>query len=135
MPRVTVEKRRHVAIVDDDEACILILKEFLESKGMTVEGFSTAEALLAISPHRFSAVLLDINLPGIWGSECGFLLRCCGYQGTIIAISGNVELWSRDDLHDLGFTYALGKPIKPNELISILKAQAIHGERKRKRGA
>jgi FixJ family two-component response regulator len=110
-----------VAIVDDDVESTLILRDFLESKELAAECFADAEALLDARPRRFEAILLDINLPGIWGSECSYQLRTNGYGGPIIAISGNIEFWSADDLRDLGFTCALGKPLNPPQLIALLQ--------------
>src|SRR3989339_406430 len=107
------ESRACVAIVDDDEESTLILQEFLESKGLAAERFLNAEALLGAIPCRFAAMLLDIHLPGIWGTECGYELRRRGYSGPIIAISGNIESWDQGDLQDLGFTCSLGKPLDP----------------------
>jgi DNA-binding response OmpR family regulator len=113
--------KARVAIVDDDEESTLILQEFLESRGLSAERFLAAEALLAATPCRFAAILLDINLPGMWGSECGFELRRRGYSGPIIAISGNIEIWDPGDLRDLGFTCALGKPVEPRQLLGLLR--------------
>lgn len=115
------EIRAGVAIVDDDEESASLLQEFLEGKGFSVVWFAEAEPLLVAKPHRFAAMLLDINLPGMWGSECGFHLRCGGYTGPIIAISGNIELWEKGDLQDLGFTCALGKPVNLKQLINLLR--------------
>jgi len=114
-----------VAIVDDDEESALILQEFLESKGLSAEKFVEAEALLAEAFHRFAAILLDINLPGMWGSECAYELRRRRYSGPIIAISGNIERWDQGDLQDLGFTCALGKPLEPKRLLDLLRKTII----------
>lgn len=110
-----------VAIVDDDVESTLILRDFLEGKELTGECFHDAEALLDAKPSRFDAILLDINLPGISGTECCSRLRANGYGAPIIAISGKIELWNSDDLKRLGFTCALGKPLNPPQLVGLLK--------------
>lgn len=117
-----------VAIVDDDEDSTLVLQEFLETKGLSAERFSMAEALLDADPNRFTAILLDLNLPGMWGSECGFELRRRGYIGPIIAISGNIEIWDSGDIHYLGFTDKMSKPIQPKELIEVLRKYLMRSE-------
>ena len=122
-----VTNRAFVAIVDDDEETAQILQEFLEHKGVAIEWFPDAEAILKSNPARFSAILLDICLPGMWGSECGFELRQHGYTGPIIAISGTIERWDQADLQDLGFTHVMGKHLKSAELVALLKEYILAG--------
>jgi CheY-like chemotaxis protein len=110
-----------IAIVDDDVDSILSLRDYLENEKMSTECFADAEALLGAHPCRFDAILLDINLPGIYGSECSYRLRCIEYKGPIIAISGSIELWDTDDLKELGFTCILSKPLNPIQLITLLR--------------
>ena len=112
-----------VAIVDDDEDSGLLMQEFLESRGMSSERFLDAEALLDAVPLRFTAILLDINLPKMLGSECGFRLRKLGYVAPLIAISGNMERWNLDELVALGFTCAWTKPLNLNSLIYLLQEE------------
>ncbi|MHC4885978.1 MAG: response regulator [Planctomycetota bacterium] len=120
-----------VAIVDDDVESSLVLRDYLEGKGLSVECFADAEALLDGNPGRFDAILLDLNLPGIWGHECSYRLRRTGYAGLIVAISGNLELWSEHDLADFGFTCALGKPLNPSQLITLLNEGTTGAEEDR----
>ncbi len=114
------DKQVCVAIVDDDVDSGELMQEFLESRGMPSERFLDAEALLDALPLRFTAILLDINLPNMLGSECGFQLRQLGYVAPIIAISGNMEQWNMGDLENLGFTCVLTKPRNLNSLINLL---------------
>lgn len=116
----TIMSSVRVAVVDDDVETNLILRDFLEGNDLSVECFADAETLMESNPCRFDVILLDINLPGIWGSECSFRLRNIGYAGTIFAISGNIELWDPDDLKELGFSGSLGKPMDPRHLIDLL---------------
>jgi FixJ family two-component response regulator len=106
-----------IAIVDDDLDCATIVAEFLEMENLRTQIYSSAEAILDAGPQQYQAILLDIRLPGMWGSECGFQLRKKGYRGPIIAISGNINYWDKDDLNDLGFTDALSKPFDPQQLL------------------
>jgi DNA-binding response OmpR family regulator len=116
-----------IAIVDDDLDCATIVSEFLEMENLQTQIFSSAEAILDSGPEQFQAILLDIRLPGMWGSECGFQLRKKGYHGPIIAISGNIDYWDKEDLDDLGFTDYLSKPLDPKKLLaSVLGAISKH---------
>ena len=110
-----------VAIVDDDDETTGILAEFLERRELRTRTFDSAEGIRDCRPQQFDAIILDINLPGMWGTECSYRLRRNGYEGPIIAITGNLEGWDEDDLYDLGFTCVLGKPFDPKELAACVK--------------
>ena len=114
-----------IALVDDDEETTALLKEFLESQGVKVECFRSAEKMLSAAPARFGAIVLDIHLPGMWGSECGAELRGFGYKGPLIAITGNIEDWDPDDLRDLGFDHTLPKPFDPHSLVECVRKYAM----------
>ncbi len=91
MQSISKGRRLCVALVDDEEETSSVLAEFLERKEWRTEIFIVAEDLLNSKPNRFHAVILDIHLPGMWGTECAFRLRNGGYKNPIIAITGNIE--------------------------------------------
>ncbi len=123
MTILEANKQFCVAIVDDDDDSGSLMQEFLESRGMVSERFLDAESLLDALPLCFTGILLDLNLPNMPGSECGFKLRRLGYVAPIIAISGNMERWDLDELMHLGFTRALAKPLNLNSLIHLLQEE------------
>ncbi len=112
-----------VAVVDDDEDSALILQEFLTKRGVGAECFTAAENLITAEVERFDAVILDLHLPGMWGSQCSYELRRRGYDGLIIGLTGNLEHWDPEDLADLGFTCALGKPLDTRKLLECLASR------------
>ncbi|MBN1809157.1 MAG: response regulator transcription factor [Planctomycetes bacterium] len=109
-----------VAIVDDDEHLARLLSEYLVARGAESSSFRSAEDLLAADVRNFQAVVLDIHLPGIWGSECIFKLRNQGYSGLAIAITGHVDKWDREDLKDLGFDGFFAKPFEPADMVGFI---------------
>ncbi len=59
-----------ILIVEDEERQRRILKKHLTNAGFSVEDFGTGEeALAAIEARNFDAILTDLRLPGIDGSE------------------------------------------------------------------
>jgi DNA-binding response OmpR family regulator len=114
-----------IALVDDEEETTALLKEFLEHQGVEVECFQSAEKMLSAEPARFGAIVLDIHLPGMWGSECGAELRNFGYKGPLIAVTGNIEDWDPDDLRDLGFDHTLPKPFDPHDLLECVRKYVL----------
>lgn len=77
-------------------------------QGLKVQTFHYVERIHNFDLDDFDSIILDIQLPGMWGSEYGYTLRQIGYKDPIIAISGNLENWDKDDLTDPGFTCASG---------------------------
>jgi FixJ family two-component response regulator len=116
-------------LVIDDEAEMMAFV----SRVATGVGF---EVLTTASPDEFKAkvaswqpscVVLDIVMPGIDGIELmGFLARQ-NYRGVIVAISGFSPIYleaAKKFGHgwQLGAIHTLTKPIRVDELRSVLKA-------------
>ena len=109
-----------VAIVDDDDALAMLLAEVLSRRGVEVEVFGSAEDLLAGDVRSFAAIVLDLRLPGMWGSECVYRLRQMGVCSQVIAMTGFGDEWDEDDLRDLGFDRVYYKPLDVKEFTEAL---------------
>ncbi|MBU1125596.1 MAG: response regulator [Candidatus Omnitrophica bacterium] len=63
-------KEKLILLVDDEAAIRMVLRKFLESKGYKVQEAENGEKAVEIAQaQKFSAVLLDMNMPGIDGLE------------------------------------------------------------------
>ncbi len=74
-PAATPQKRR-VLVIDDDEALLDVVREFLRSSGYEVE--TARHGFLAgylAGHHRPDVILLDIMMPGLDGYEVLSLMR------------------------------------------------------------
>jgi len=98
----------------------MMLGEYLKSRGFDAVPFNCAEGLLEQDISSFAAIVLDIQLPGMWGSECAFKVRETGFDGLLLAITGYMEKWDEDDLSDLGFDEVFSKPFEPESIAKIL---------------
>jgi DNA-binding response OmpR family regulator len=67
---------------------------------------------------QYKAILLDLNLPDMHGSEVCERLRKEGNTTPILIISGTQDIQSRVSLLDCGADDFLGKPFDPLELIA-----------------
>src|SRR5215204_5110724 len=68
--------RARVLIVDDDSANLVVLLEMLLAEGMTAAAVTSgAQALELLAHAPFDAVLLDIHMPGLAGTEVLTRLR------------------------------------------------------------
>src|SRR6267142_2309446 len=58
----------NVFLIEDDETLAYALRRYLESEGLTVATFATAEAFLrAFSGEQRGCLVVDLVLPGVGG--------------------------------------------------------------------
>ena len=82
-----------VFIVDDDEAMRSSLQWLIESVGLSVECFESAEAFLnAYHPGRSGCLLLDVRMPGMGGLELQEYLRRHEISIPVIIITGHGDV-------------------------------------------
>jgi two-component system OmpR family response regulator len=111
-----------VLIIDDDAALGAMLTEFLASEGFEVEAVQQGRAgATAALSGRYAAVLLDIMLPGISGTE---VLRQIRHESQVPVIMLTAK---GDDIDrvvglEMGADDYISKPFNPRELLARLKA-------------
>jgi DNA-binding response OmpR family regulator len=119
-----VEKRKLIAIVEDDPHLAELFYDILECYGqwklqIFSDGQSAKDQLPELGAHL---ILLDVGLPNLDGVSLYKILR--GHSNTknipIIVITGSYD-W---ELHRMGLQTGLllRKPFNMHELLSIIKA-------------
>jgi DNA-binding response OmpR family regulator len=84
---------KRVLVVDDDEDTLHVVKQILAIQGFDVRSANDGQTALAtVSEFEPQAVLLDLGLPDMSGSEVARRLRLT-YGGTlrIVAVTGSDE--------------------------------------------
>jgi len=82
-----------VFVVDDDQAMRNSLKWLIESVGMRVETFGSANAFIdAYYPGRSGCLLLDVRMPGMSGLDLQELFLRQGIRIPIIIITGHGDV-------------------------------------------
>ena len=111
-----------VLIVDDDQRLCRMLKEYLESNGMSVGVINNGDQLeAAIAARSPDIIILDIMLPGKDGLEVLKDLR--GSHATpVIMLTAKGEDTDRIVGLELGADDYLAKPFNPRELLARIKA-------------
>jgi CheY-like chemotaxis protein len=117
-----------VLIVDDDVILRALAAGLLEQMGCESEGVATgAEASAAVARaagagRAFDLVLLDQHLWQETGQEVCQRLRDEGFEGSIVAISGDGFTLDRQ-LREAGFDADLKKPFSAQELYACVEGQ------------
>jgi DNA-binding NtrC family response regulator len=91
--------RPRLLVVDDDPALRRMLTGTLTRWGYDVIAASDgAEALLQFRAHEgeFSAIVSDVDMPGMDGLEFARAVRQAGFEGRLVIMSGRLTV---DELH------------------------------------
>lgn len=117
------QARKHILIVDDAATVRMYHRSILEEAGYLVaeaiNGFEALEKALSV---RFDLHLVDVNMPQMDGY--GFLraLRAAdGVQAPAIMVSTEAEDGDRRLAFEAGANHYLAKPIRPPQLLRIVK--------------
>lgn len=113
-----------VFIVDDDDAVRRALARLVESTGLCVEGFSSAQAFME---HRRACaspacLVLDVQLPGLSGLELQRALRETSETLPIIFISGHGDIPMTVSAMKAGAADFLAKPVSDTALLDAIGA-------------
>lgn len=111
-----------VFVVDDDAAVRDSLTALIESDGLPVETFASAEDFLAAyRPGRPGCLLLDLLMPGMGGLELQRLLAARGIELPIIFLTGHGSV--RDSVRALrgGAVDFLEKPPDPGIVLAEVR--------------
>ncbi len=121
-------------IVDDDAELCVLLKEFLQREGFTVECVHDGHAGLAAAKQTgYDLIVLDVMLPGIDGFEVLKQLRRES-RIPVLMLTARGEDIDRIVGLELGADDYLPKPFNPRELAARIKAILRRTEAKADRG-
>ena len=106
-----------VAVVDDDEAIVGLLRHTMESRGLTVTTFADGEAAVAgltgnVPEVQASVILLDVDVPALNGFEVLRRLNSGGVTERSSVVMLTARTGESDILAalDLGATDHIAKP-------------------------
>ena len=94
--RAKPDGARTIYIVDDDEAVRDSLALLLESHGLAVKAYQSADAFLGdYRPGRDGCLVLDLHMPGMGGIDLLERFRPGALDMPVIIISGQADSASR----------------------------------------
>src|SRR5215510_14574191 len=116
-----------VAIVDDDRSVQNALKDLMESAGLSVQCFGSAEEFLEWNHRNQAASLVtDIRMPGMSGLELQAKLRAEGSRIPIIFITARGDEKIKMQAMKAGAIDFLPKPFDDEVLLEKVRA-ALEG--------
>ena len=116
-----VENDSLVFVVDDDPSIRQTLTWLIESVGIRVETFSSADAFLKRERHYGPACLiLDVRMPGMTGLELQKKLKISGFELPVIFISAHNGLRIRQEALEGGAVAFLQKPFDDQALLDAI---------------
>lgn len=114
-----------VLIVDDDHEFRLSLGKTLAKQGYAVEtAVDGMEALRALQTNTFDLVITDHRLPGLPGMELLGEIRRCSPRPAVILVTAYGDESMRHRAREAGAYAFLDKPVKREEILTLV-AQAL----------
>ncbi len=121
-----------VFVVDDDQAMRSSLQWLIESMGMQVETYDSAQAFLdAYYPGRAGCLLLDVRMPGMSGLELQAYLAKREHRIPVIIITGHGDVSMAVKAMKNGAVDFIEKPFDDEALIVSIRNALQHDEKQR----
>jgi DNA-binding response OmpR family regulator len=121
--RVNVSPSERILVVEDDHAVQKALRRLFEAEGYAVQlasdGNAAVESFKTTTP---SAVVLDLRLPGLNGSEVCRVFKQQSPAVPIIVLSATSDVSDKVLLLELGADDYVTKPFSPRELLARVRA-------------
>ena len=118
------DRKRTIAVLDDDPRVLESLAELFESAGYAVRAFASAQEFLAAYSDEPGCLVLDIRMPGMTGLELQRKLADEGTNIPVVMISGHADVRIAVEAMTLGAVTLLEKPFRLDELLAQQVPQA-----------
>ena len=110
-------------LVDDSRVNLKLVSALLARLGYEVRACESADqALLAVREETFQAALVDVEMPGMDGCQLVQQLRGEGFLLPMIAVTGHIDVQSRNRCKEAGMNHYLTKPFTPADLEAVLQS-------------
>lgn len=112
-----------VLVVDDDQAIVELLRDFLEASGFhALEATNGPEALAVVAQRQVDCLVMDVMMPGMSGFELCRQIRAQN-DAPILFLSARAD--ETDKIRGLmlgGDDYIVKATATPNEIVARVKA-------------
>ncbi len=123
-------RKARVLVIDDDEKILRYSRELLEQHNYEVEVCAnSAEVMGRIKAQPFDAVLLDIRMPGLEGTDLLPMVKRLKPDLPLILVSAFYDESNLGYYHALGASDMIPKPFSHERLLAALARVIDHEER------
>ena len=125
-----VPETQKIYVVDDDPAVRDSMRMVLESYGMTVLDYDSAEQFLADSAARTSdgCLILDQHMPQMTGLQLLDTLRGHRITLPVVMVTGRSDSWLKESARKAGATVILDKPVSDEDLLQAIELAFAESE-------
>jgi two-component system response regulator FixJ len=111
-----------VIVVDDDDAIRASMRFLLESEGLEVQDYASAQALIAAAwpPAGAGCVILDIHMPEMDGLDLLERLRQTHSKVPVIMVTGQPTPANRNRALSAGALDVLEKPLNDGRFLELV---------------
>jgi DNA-binding response OmpR family regulator len=118
----SLAEKKRVLLIDDDKAILRSIGLVLERNGFSVDKAETGkEAVEIIKSQSYDVLLVDLKLPDMEGTD--LLAQINMPDAVKIMFTGFPSLVSGMQAMDRGVDAYLHKPVKPEELVMVIKSK------------
>ena len=115
------EQKKSILIIDDDKSILNIFTRILQKQGYKTDTAETGqEAIEKLQANTYHLALIDVKLPDTNGTDLLARINQTHPNMIKIAITGFPSLEDATKVIDRGAAAYLVKPVKPEELVSII---------------
>jgi DNA-binding NtrC family response regulator len=115
---VTNDLKANILLVDDEARFVEILAQRLQARGLSVDGATNGEAALKlINEKDFDAVLLDLSMPGMGGTEILREMKRTKPALQVIILTGQGSIQATVEVMKEGAMDFMEKPVDINKLL------------------
>lgn len=118
-------KDQYILVAEDKDSNYLLLKSLLKNAHID-RAVNGIEAVEMARMNPYSLILMDIRMPRMDGLEATRRIRIFDKDIPIIAVTANAFNSDRMNALDAGCNEYLTKPVKKQELLSILESTMHH---------
>lgn len=111
-----------ILVVDDDRDILNLLRQCLESEGITVVCAASAEdALRKVAVKTFRLMITDLHMPGLDGLSLARQTSQIAQHMPVILATGDITRDLQGLTREPGVTAVLAKPYNPGQLFEAIQ--------------
>lgn len=111
----------HILIVDDNRINQIVTRRILEKKNFTCELAGDGETAIEMArDNKFDLILMDVNMPGISGTEASMKIREFNKQIPIVALTAVEVEEIREEINRAGMSDIIVKPYDAEQFYQII---------------